>query len=186
MEIVFPNNNEKAFISLAERLGVKEMVLVYPFEQFAKKELPKGKVILKLGIVAKQQDILEAKKLSRFVIVESGEKDQYTLEKMRPHLMFNFEKSSKKDKTHYRISGLNQVLCKLAASNNITVGFSFSELLHASPRERKVLLGRMMQNMRFCKKYKVKTLFASFAKKPFEMRNERDLKALASLMGKNL
>jgi len=182
MEIVFPNNNEKTFISIADRLGVTEMILVYPFEKFTKKELPKGKMKVRLGIIAKQQDILKAKKLASFVIVESGEKDQYVMEKVKPHLIFNLEKSSKRDKTHYRISGLNQVLCKLAAANNIIIGFSFSALLHASPTDRKVLWGRMMQNMKFCKKYKVKTLFASFAKKPMDMRNERDLKSLTSLL----
>src|SRR3989338_6580410 len=64
-----------------------------------------------------------------------------------PHL------GSRKDFMHQRNSGLNHVLCALAKENNVAIGFSFSSILHAE--KRAVLLGRIMQNILLCRKYKI-------------------------------
>ena len=188
-DIAFPNKNEEKFINLAERLNTKEIYFIYNYQKDISqqknklKELQKTtKIKLKFGLLAKQQEIIRAKKISSFVIIESSGKDQHTLEKLSPNLIFNFEKSEKKDKPHYRLSGLNQVLCKLAAKNKITIGFSFSELLNSSPQKRQVILGRMIQNLKFCKKYNSSILLASFAKKPFELRSLKNLKSLERLL----
>ncbi|MBR9692060.1 hypothetical protein GOV06_04710 [Candidatus Woesearchaeota archaeon] len=192
-DISFPNKNEEKFIKIAKRLHTKELYFIYNYQKDIAKlkhklqELQKTtKTKLKLGILTSPSEIPRAKKLCDFVITESSQKDQHTLEKLRPKLIFNFEKSEKKDKSHYRISGLNQVLCNLAAQNNITVAFSFSEILNASKKRRIIILGRIIQNLKFCKKYKVNTILASFAKQPFELRDEKTLKAISSVLQKNL
>ncbi len=53
-----------------------------------------------------------------------------------------------------RNSGLNQVLCKLAKENDVAIGFSFKDLLNS--KDKGALLGKMMQNVRLCRKYKVR------------------------------
>ena len=88
-------------------------------------------------------------------------------------ILVNVEKSGNKDSLHFRNSGLNQVLCKLAYDNKVAIGFSFNEILRS--RDRGVLIGRVMQNIRLCRKYKVKMVFATFAKNKYEMRDARDL-----------
>jgi len=188
-DIVFPNKNEEKFIETAERIGTKEVYFIYAYQKNIGElknkiqELQKAtKVKLNLGLIAGSKDILKAKRICNFVIAESSDDDQHVLEKLTPSLMLNFEKSEKRDRFHYRVSGLNQVLCKLAAKNEVVIGFSFSELLNAPKFKRAVLLGRMMQNIRLCRKYKVKTLLASFAKTSFEMRDERILKSLYSIL----
>jgi len=82
-----------------------------------------------------------------------------------------------------RRSGLNQVLCKLAAKNNVAIGFDFSYLLNSSGKERARILGRMSQNVRFCKKYKVKMVFSSFARNKYELRSENYLKIFSKILG---
>ena len=44
-------------------------------------------------------------------------------------------------------------------------------------------MGRMMQNIRFCRKFKVKTFLSSFASEKEEMRSPFDLAKLAKALG---
>ena len=73
------------------------------------------------------------------------------------------------------------MLCKLAKKNNIAIGFSFNEILKS--KEKSKLIGRMMQNIKLCRKYKVKMVFASFAKNKFEMRAVKDLLSFCRVLG---
>ena len=51
-----------------------------------------------------------------------------------------------------RNSGLNQVLCKLAHSNNVAIGFDFNYLLRAKDSERINIIGTMKFNVKLCNK----------------------------------
>lgn len=85
------------------------------------------------------------------------------------------------DAMHYRDSGLNHVLCALAKEHNVAIGFSFSAVLHAYNRAK--LLGRMMQNIRLCRKYKVRMVIGSFAKNNDDIRNVKDMQAFFKVLG---
>lgn len=85
------------------------------------------------------------------------------------------------DKLHHRNSGLNQVLCKLAAQHDIAIGFSFRSILFSN--NRGALMGKIMQNIRLCLKYKVKIIFGSFAEEKFEMRSAEDLLGFLDCLG---
>jgi len=50
-------------------------------------------------------------------------------------------------------------------------------------KNKETVLGKMMQNARLCNKYKVKTIVASFARKPNELRNEKDLSSFGAVLG---
>jgi len=88
-----------------------------------------------------------------------------------------------RDYLHSRNSGLNDVLCKLAKKNNVAVGFSFSDVLNAHSFERALILGRMMQNVALCRKFKVPMVLGSFAFDKLEMRSPKDLVSFALLLG---
>ncbi len=105
------------------------------------------------------------------------------LERGKAHILIGLEKKQRKDFMHHRNSGLNQVLCKLAKKKKVAIGFSFSEILNA--RDRPQLLGRMMQNIKLCRKYKVKIVFATFAKNKWEMRAASDMLSLGRVIGMN-
>lgn len=191
MDIVFPHKNEKEFIDIAAKLGTKKLYLIYPhqknikpYQEIIQRQQKNTRIKLLFGLIAEPQDIIKAKKLSNFVITRSSGTNQHTIEKLKPNLIFDLEQTTKKDPLHFRASGLNQVLCKSAQKNNVMIGFSFSSTLNSTRIQRAILLGRIAQNIALCKKYKVKTLFASFAKKPFEMRSLKDLTSLATILGK--
>jgi RNase P/RNase MRP subunit p30 len=66
----------------------------------------------------------------------------------------------------------------------ICYGFSISELLNCSWNRRAKVLGRMKQNFRLCRKYRVPIFVASFATTLFEMRGPYEVRALLSMLGK--
>ena len=120
-----------------------------------------------------------------FEIVEGRDDNtnRKALESGKTVMLYGIEKFRVKDKMHYKDSGLNQVLCKLAKKNNIKIGFSFSDVLNSEDKERAVILGRMVQNVYLCNKYKVDMVIGSFAKDVNDMRNDKDLIAFARLLG---
>src|SRR3989344_5713528 len=125
-------------------------------------------------------DLVPAK---MFNIVEgiSEEKNRKAVENKQVDILLAPERIGKKDRLNQRDSGLNDVLCKFARDNDVAIGFSFSDLLNS--KFRAVLLGRMMQNVRLCRKYKVRMVLASFAKDPWEMRTAYDLLAFGQVLG---
>jgi len=96
---------------------------------------------------------------------------------------YGFEEQEPKDHTHYRRSGLNQVLCKIATKKNVRITFSFASILGATREKRALILGRIMQNIRLCQKYKTPMKIASFATEPYQMRSPHDLAAFFSQLG---
>lgn len=185
IDIIFPQNNEKEFIAIAEKLDFSGLIFIYPYQkninpQEKITELQKStKLKLSFGLIAEQEDILKAKNKSDFVITNSA--NQKTFEKLKPNLIYNLESNPKKDSLHYRLSGLNQVLCNLANQNNIIIGFSINSILNSKDKQQ--YLGRIMQNIQFCKKYKIKTKLASFATNPYEMKAAKDLSSLGIVLG---
>lgn len=79
------------------------------------------------------------------------------------------EYERKKDYANYRNSGLNQVLCKIAHDGNKFIIEKLSDFFAKDKNERALLLGRIMQNFRLCKKYKVKFIISVFAKNEQEL-----------------
>ncbi|HLC97022.1 MAG TPA: RNase P subunit p30 family protein [Candidatus Nanoarchaeia archaeon] len=175
-DIVLPHNNEADFIAMGKRLGYETLIFVYPFGSNMGRYQEKVSRLegAKLGILALPPHIRQAQKISKYVFVAGGIREAF--EKNSNLIVFNLE-NTPKDYLHHRSSGLNQVLCKLAQSNEITVAFSFNLILRAAPIERARILGRMRQNIFLCRKYEVKTMIASFAQDVYEMRTKQDLES---------
>lgn len=118
-------------------------------------------------------------------ICEGGTEEQnrkYVSDKQNDVLM-NPELKSLGDKVHYRKSGLNQVLAKLAAKNDVAIGFGFSYVLNSKGVERAKIIGRMKQNVRICRKAGAKMVVCSYGSNVKEMRGAKDLLAFARLLG---
>jgi len=59
-----------------------------------------------------------------------------------------------KDSLKQRNSGLNQVLCKIAKENSISLAIDFHELQEPDKRVRAKILSRIIQNIKLAKKHK--------------------------------
>jgi len=65
--------------------------------------------------------------------------------------------TDKKDRLKQRDSGLNQVLCRIAKDNNITLTIDLKELTEEKDKkERGKILARILQNIKLIKKFKNK------------------------------
>ncbi len=129
----------------------------------------------------------EINKKEGLIVVQGGDDkiNRAAVENKKVDILLSPEKNDKKDFMFSRRSGLNQVLCKLAAKNNVAIGFDFSYLLNSSGKERAKILGRMRQNYRFCKKYKVKMVFSSFARNKYELRSNDFLRVFERILDKS-
>lgn len=192
IDLIFARNNEKEFIEIADRLGIDGICFIYNFknkndflqnQDKVNKLQERTEIKLFTGLIADSKNISKAKKLSKIVIYKSTGNDRHAIEKSKANAVFGLETIAIRDSMHHRNSGLNHVLCKLANKNNIMICFSFSSILNTDGRIRSQILGRLMQNIRLCRKYKVKTVIASFAEKPYDMRPCPDLKSVFISLG---
>jgi len=125
-------------------------------------------------------DMDKQKKLpkGRLVIARGGN-TRALLERGKVDAVVGLENHGGRDFMHHRNSGLNQVLCKIAAQKSVIVCFSLQDILAGKGH----VLGRIRQNIGLCRKYGVKMGFASFAKNRLEMRNPSDVKSLLEVLG---
>lgn len=176
-DIILPNNNEESMIDMAIKLGVKELILVYTDANV--KKIKDERIKLQYGYIIKEKEFNKLNSFKKHFDFIFAHSSRQAFENKNIDFIFNMELDYYKDSTHHRNSGLNQVLCKLAKENEITLCINFNNLLNA--KNKPLILGRILQNIRFMKKYKNKFLIASFASSPFEMRNPKDIEALKLL-----
>ena len=185
IDFVIPNNNEKEFIIMAERLGYKELFFLHNFDDFSKNSNSDPKIKIRRGILATPKNIdkinQKLKDKDVFIAIKSSDTDREIIEKNNVNLIFGFEEISRKDFFNQRLSGLDHILCKLAHNNDISIGFSFNSLLNSE--NKSIILGRMIQNINLCRKFKVKMIIGSFARNPYEMRSPYDLESLFRILG---
>jgi RNase P/RNase MRP subunit p30 len=185
IDIVFPNNNEKEFISIAEKLNIKHLIFAYKEPKDISSFQHKPPVKVSQAILCTPDNIRKYK--GRFLTLIQAPSDQtklrHIIESAKPDILFNLELASRPDFMHHRASGLNHVLAAIAKQKNVTIGFSFSAILTAKPSQRAVCLGRMMQNIRFARKFGFKTIIASFAQDPMHMRAAQELASIFTTLG---
>tara|TARA_Y100000310_G_scaffold299743_1_gene334842 strand:+ start:275 stop:670 length:396 start_codon:yes stop_codon:yes gene_type:complete len=115
------------------------------------------------------------------IVIKSSSQDRDVMESGKADIIFSVEESARKDFMHQRGSGINHIMCKLMHKNNIALGFSLDSILNS--KNKHVILGRIQQNIKLCRKYKVKMVIASFTPNPFEMRSPHDLISLFLKLG---
>ena len=117
------------------------------------------------------KEVNKNKKRGILVVYEANSEEmlRFALEKTTVDIVIGVEKIHPKEHTHYPRSGLDQVLCKIAAAKGKTVGFDFSDILNSAGRGK--LLARMRLNIKLCKKYHIKMLFTNLSKHPVSLKN---------------
>ena len=118
----------------------------------------------------------EMKNLKILYIPDYNKKRQ-AVERKQVNILLNPHLITSKDSLHYRRSGLDQVLCSMMHNNNIAMAFTFDSM------NNHIEIGRVMQNITLCRKYKVKVLFFTFAKNMYELRARLDIIAFLETLG---
>jgi RNase P/RNase MRP subunit p30 len=190
-DIVFPNDNEEEFIVMAQKLGYGELYLTYEYSRKSYNDVKKNFIALKqknkfkvlLALKIKPNEITETKKLAQLFLVESSDENRWVVEKNSNIMIYNLEYQKKNDFMHHRNSGLNHILCTFAHQNKIKISVSFSGLLNAKDNMKSIILGRIRQNARLCRKYKVLIVLVSFAFDVYCMRAPFDLTSFGASLG---
>ena len=186
VDFVIPKDNEEEFISMAEKLGYKELVFLYEFNSYINKKCDfiNKKIKISAGIITDPKNIdkinSKFKNGELFIAIKSSVKDREIIENQKANLIFGFEENSKRDFLHQRGSGLDHILCKLVHENNVIIGLSLNSILNSD--NKNIIFGRMMQNIRLCDKFKVKILIGSFSQSPYRMRSPQDLTKLLNIL----
>ena len=121
--------------------------------------------------------------LGKEIVFGSVESNRKLIESKKVKILVSPHLGAKKDFMNFRNSGLNDVLCKLAKKNKVSVGFDFSEILSLSGFARAEALSRMRQNVRLCGKYGVSMSIFSLAKEPYELRAKDALVCFGRILG---
>ena len=174
IDIVLVRESEVGFAEFAKHLGYTDVLFV-----FRNIEQALASDVLRKGVLVEPKDVQKVKKLGLLAFCHGSRE---AIER-QADVVFGFEVDAPKDKMHYREGGLNQVLCELAHEKKVSIGFSLASLLQASPAQRALLFGRIVQNIELCRKYKVAMRIGSFAASPFGLRGAEDVMSLFTQLG---
>ncbi len=189
-DIALPKNNEKEIIAVAERLQIGGICFAYPFtDKKATAEIKESLVTLQqatktrlaAAFTATGTKILKVHDANEIAVSPAPENSRDTIAKYSPDIVYNLELSAGRDFAKARNSGLDKPTCQFARENNVIVAFSFANVLNAANQQQ--LIGRIIQNVKLCRKYKAKTAIASFAAEPYGMRSPHDLKSFLLSFG---
>lgn len=167
-------NKSQEMQALSREFGFREILLV-------SKDSAKTDCFFLDNAKDYRKEIQKARKKFDAIIVKGNPKENRKIVEASPDILLSPHSSGKKDFMRERNSGLNQIICKIAAEKKVVVGIDFNEVLQAENRE--LIIGRIMQNIKLCRKYKVKMLLASFASGLLELRDAQDLIAFAQTIG---
>ena len=100
----------------------------------------------------------QIKKAKKPVILKAQDDifDRKALEFGKFNTLLSPETGLKKDKPKYLDSGLNSIMAKIAAKNNISIGINLSEISSLEKKEKAQRLARIKQNIQICRKAKAK------------------------------
>jgi RNase P/RNase MRP subunit p30 len=143
-----------------------------------------GKEIVLVEAESKKELLKEINKAKgKFTIFKTGSEEmlRFALEKSNVDLVYGMEGINARDSVHFVRGGLDQVTCKIAAERGKVVGFSFNDILGSGNKGK--LLGRIMFNVKLCKKYNVKMMFGNFSTSVSSMRSRKDLEVLFRVLG---
>lgn len=193
-DLAIPKNNEQELDARAREVGSN---LLFLYEMKTEKELEfiqrklsvyglKNRVGLLIKVSKKsdlnvRQRILSAVDL---VVATSTSLDMIReiVSSKDVDLFVDIATSTGRDHTHYRRGNFNQVFAKEAKNNEQSYLLDFNRILKIGGQKRALLLGRIMQNIRFCNKYDVPVLIASFADDVYGLRSIDNLKAFARVL----
>ncbi len=81
-------------------------------------------------------------------------------------ILLDIESTAKKETTSKNIdSGFNHVLAKIASKNNISLGIDLKSIESLNKKERSIILEKIIQNIKICRKAKTKIKLLNFKDK---------------------
>jgi len=87
----------------------------------------------------------------------------------------------RKDSSKQRNSGFNHILAKIAKKNNVSIGINLNEIIDSNSRKSKAeIIGRIIQNIKICKKNRLDMEFIIRKNKKINLQN---IKSFGLILG---
>lgn len=169
----------------------KEKNSVYLKEISTRREIQKddncdGYLINAKGNEKETRKIVESLKAKDFKIGVIAYENQYNrrvIETMKIDYLIGVEKENKKDTLKQRDSGLNHVIVKLAKKKDISIVINLNEIIKINSFEKAIILSRIIQNIKVCRKAGCEIKIASFARNKEELINKKEREVFLFALG---
>ncbi len=171
----------------AKELGWKDIVWMFGKDSYFSKEAEKVENRALFLDVKKPSDLKVLRKVKKhdLVVVKSNGAEDVNdaiVSSKEIDIFLDLATVTGRDHTHYRRSGVNQVIAKNAFKNKQVYAINFARILKYENDKRAKLLGRVMQNIRIMQKYKVPIMITSMAKDSYGLRKPKDLVAFSKVL----
>lgn len=120
------------------------------------------------------------------ILALMGQDDAFNrraIETLKIDYLVSPEKGNKIDNLKQRDSGLNHVVAKEAAKQNITIIVDMSEISNLKGKEKALRLEKIIQNIKICRKVNCKIKIASLAKNKQEIFDEKGRSSFGISLG---
>lgn len=127
--------------------------------------IEQAKSLIKKAIENKEKPII--------IKAQSPEFNRKILEYEKFDILLDIESTAQnKDTSKYLDSGLNHVLAKIAAKNNISIGIDLKQIQSLDKKQKAIILSKIIQNIKIARK----------AKANFKLINYKDKKTAFSFL----
>ena len=105
-----------------------------------------------------RKQIQKLKREGKLVVVRAKDEDinRKIFEMKDVDMVIDLELHNRREGLKQRDSGLNEILCKLARKNEISIGINLGNVKKLDVREKGNAIGRIIQNINLCKRTKTK------------------------------
>ncbi len=104
---------------------------------------------------SKAKDLLKKEEKPKIVLAQNLEFNRKMLEKAEFDILLSPENNTSNTTIRSIDSGLNHVLCKIAAKKSIRIGIDLEHLRNLEKKQKAIILEKIIQNIKLCRKYKV-------------------------------
>ena len=128
---------------------------------------------------------LRDKKEGKIVALVGGDDafNRRAVESLKIDYLVSPERGVKKDSLKQRDSGINHVVAKMAAEKGIVVVVDFAEVAGLKGKDKALRLGRVIQNVKICRKAGCKIKIASLASSENGLVDEKGRKSIGESFG---
>lgn len=130
--------------------------------------------------------IIESLKGSGKIIAVIGKDNvlnRRAVETLKINYLVSPERGGKKDTLKQRDSGINHIVAKISKEKRIAIVINMSEVAELKSKEKSLRLGRLIQNMKICRKAGCNIQIASLAKDKKNVIGERGRKSFGVSLG---
>jgi hypothetical protein len=172
-DLCFPNNNEKEFLGIANKLKIKSLCFIY-YSRDKVKTIKDNNIKTHTALLTNNPiwrkdngvDYLLCNINTKIIVPDK-------------RVLYFFDNDENNRSFHAPLDILNQVIIKEMVNEDKKLCIPFSYIIKCKESPR--IVEKVAFVIRLCKKYKVKVYIASFANNPYGLRSKNELQSVGRI-----